>query len=66
MFLRKIIIKALIKLKWLCVRVKWDASHKYKVVGENTFWQARSIKQCKRMKDGLAKLTEQGIEAIED
>ncbi len=38
----------------------------FKVVGEVTRWQGHSPKQIKEMKDGLAKLKEQGIEAIED
>lgn len=37
-----------------------------KIVGEITVWQGHSPKQIKAMKDGLAKLKEQGIEAIED
>ena len=38
----------------------------FKVVGEITIWQGHSPEQVKAMKDGLAKLKEQGIEAIED
>jgi hypothetical protein len=38
----------------------------FKVVGEVTIWQGHSPDQIKVMKDGLAKLKEQGIEAIED
>ncbi len=38
----------------------------FKVVGEVTLWQSHSTEQVKAMKDGLAKLNEQGIEAIED
>lgn len=38
----------------------------FKVVGEITIWQGHSPEQLKAMKDGLAKLKEQGIEAIED
>ncbi|PZO39249.1 MAG: NAD(+)--rifampin ADP-ribosyltransferase [Pseudanabaena frigida] len=40
--------------------------HPFKVVGEITIWQGHSPEQIKAMKDGLAKLKEQGIEAIED
>lgn len=36
-----------------------------KVVGEITIWRGHSPEQVKAMKDGLAKLKEQGIEAIE-
>jgi len=38
----------------------------FKIVGEITVWQGHSPEQVKAMKDGLAKLKEQGIEAIED
>lgn len=38
----------------------------FKVVGEVTVWQGHSPEQVKAMKDGLEKLKEQGIEAIED
>lgn len=40
--------------------------HPFKVVGEITVWQGHSSGQVKAMKDGLAKLNEQGVEAIED
>ncbi|MGL5889462.1 MAG: NAD(+)--rifampin ADP-ribosyltransferase [Bacteroidia bacterium] len=38
----------------------------FKVVGEVTVWNGHPSEQIKAMKDGLAKLREQGIEAIED
>ncbi len=38
----------------------------FKVVGEITIWQSHPAEQVKVMKEGLAKLKEQGIEAIED
>jgi rifampin ADP-ribosylating transferase len=38
----------------------------FKVVGEITIWQGHSTEQVKAMKDGLAKLKDQGIAAIED
>jgi hypothetical protein len=38
----------------------------FKVVGEITIWQGHSPEQVTSMKGGLAKLKEQGIEAIED
>lgn len=44
----------------------YRSKHPFKVVGEITVWQGHSPEQVKVMKDGLAKLTEQGIEAIED
>jgi hypothetical protein len=44
----------------------YRSKHPFKVVGEITIWQEHSPEQVKAMKDGLAKLKEQGIEAIED
>jgi rifampin ADP-ribosylating transferase len=44
----------------------YRSKHPFKVVGEITIWQGHSPEQVKVMKDGLAKLKEQGIEAIED
>ncbi|GAB2530113.1 NAD(+)--rifampin ADP-ribosyltransferase [Spirosoma aerophilum] len=38
----------------------------FKVVGEITVWQGHAPGQVQAMKDGLAKLKDQGIEAIED
>lgn len=38
----------------------------FKVVGEITDWQGHPPEQLKAMKDNLARLTELGIEAIED
>lgn len=38
----------------------------FKVVGEIATWQGHPAEQVKAMKDALAKLDEQGIEAIED
>ncbi|MGL5889214.1 MAG: NAD(+)--rifampin ADP-ribosyltransferase, partial [Bacteroidia bacterium] len=38
----------------------------FKVVGEVTVWNGHPPEQIKAMKDGLTKLREQGIEAIED
>jgi len=38
----------------------------FKVVGEVTIWQGHSPEQLQSMKDALARLREQGIEAIED
>jgi hypothetical protein len=46
--------------------MSYQSEHSFKVVGEVTKWQAHSPEQVKAMKDGLAKLKEQGIEAIED
>ena len=44
----------------------YRSKHSLKVVGEVTIWQGHSPEQVKAMKDGLEKLKEQGIEAIED
>jgi hypothetical protein len=44
----------------------YRSKHPFKVVGEISIWQKHSAEQVKAMKDGLAKLKEQGIEAIED
>ena len=44
----------------------YRSKHPFKIVGEITIWQGHSPEQVKAMKGGLAKLKEQGIEAIED
>jgi rifampin ADP-ribosylating transferase len=44
----------------------YRSKYPFKIVGEITIWQGHSPEQVKAMKDGLAKLKEQGIEAIED
>ncbi|MDF3026006.1 MAG: Rifampin ADP-ribosyl transferase [Fluviicola sp.] len=44
----------------------YRSKHPFKIVGEVTVWQGHSPEQVKAMKDGLAKLKENGIEAIED
>ncbi len=44
----------------------YRSKHPFRVVGEVTIWQGHSPEQIKAMKDGLAKLKEQGLEAIED
>ncbi|WP_114782614.1 NAD(+)--rifampin ADP-ribosyltransferase [Botryobacter ruber] len=46
--------------------MSYRSKHPFKVVGEITAWQGHSPEQVEAMKDGLAKLKEQGIEAIED
>jgi hypothetical protein len=40
--------------------------HPFKVVGEVTSWQGHPTEQVKAMKDGLARLKEQGIESLND
>jgi rifampin ADP-ribosylating transferase len=44
----------------------YRSAHPFKVVGEVTSWQSHAPEKVKAMKDSLAKLKEQGIEAIED
>ena len=44
----------------------YRSKNPFKVVGEITIWQGHSTEQVKAMKDGLAKLKDQGIAAIED
>ncbi len=44
----------------------YRSKHPFKIVGEVTVWQGHPPEQVKAMKAGLAKLKEQGIEAIED
>jgi len=46
--------------------MSYRSKHPFKVVGEITIWQGHSSEQIKIMKDGLAKLKEQGLEPIED
>ena len=46
--------------------MSYRSKHPFRVVGEVTIWQGHSSEQVKAMKDGLEKLREQGIEAIED
>ena len=45
--------------------MSYRSAHPFKVVGEVTVWQGHAPDQVRAMKDGLAKLAEQGIEAIE-
>ncbi|WP_187262808.1 NAD(+)--rifampin ADP-ribosyltransferase [Pontibacter beigongshangensis] len=46
--------------------LSYRSKHPFKVVGEITIWQGHPAEQVKAMKNELAKLKEQGIEAIED
>lgn len=46
--------------------MSFRSKHPFKVVGEVSVWQGHSPEQVKAMKNGLAKLKEEGIEAIED
>ena len=45
--------------------MSYRSKHPFKVAGEITIWQGHKSEQVQAMKDGLAKLKEQGIEAIE-
>lgn len=44
----------------------YRSKHPFKVVGEVSSWQGHQAEQIKEMKDGLEKLKDQGIEAVED
>ena len=46
--------------------MSYRSQYPCKVVGEITVWQPHSPEQVKAMKDALARLKQQGIEAIED
>ena len=46
--------------------MSYRSKHPFRVVGEITIWQGHSPEQVRAMKDGLANLKENGIEAIED
>lgn len=42
----------------------YRSTHPFKIVGEVTIWQGHPPDQVKAMKDGLARLKEQGIESL--
>ena len=44
----------------------YRSTHPFKVVGEVTIWGGHPIGQVKAMKDGLARLKEQGIKSLND
>ncbi len=44
----------------------YRSAHPFKVVGEITLWQSHAPEKVEAMKEAVAKLKEQGIEAIED
>lgn len=44
----------------------YRSKHPFKVVGEVTIWQGHPTEQIAAMKEGIAKLKQQGIEAIEE
>jgi len=45
--------------------MSYRSKHPFKVVGEIGSWQGHPLEQIQAMKEGLAKLNSQGIEAIE-
>jgi hypothetical protein len=44
----------------------YRSKHRFKVVGEITIWQGHTPEQVKTMKDGIERMKQLGIEAIED
>jgi len=44
----------------------YRSTHAFRVVGEVTLWQGHDPEQIKAMKDGLAKLKEQGINSLNE
>lgn len=44
----------------------YRSAHAFKVVGEVTLWQGHAPEQLKTMKEGLAKLKEQGINSLNE
>lgn len=46
--------------------LSFRSKYPFKIIGEITIWQGHSQQQIKTMKDSLAQLKENGIEAIED
>lgn len=46
--------------------MSYRSKHPFKIVGEVTVWQGHTPEQLRTMNEGLTKLNDQGIEAIED
>jgi rifampin ADP-ribosylating transferase len=46
--------------------MSYRSRYPFKVVGEITIWQGHPPEQLEAMKNGLAKIKEQGMEAIDD
>jgi hypothetical protein len=46
--------------------MSYRSEQPFKVIGEVTVWQGHSAEQIKAMKEGIAKLAEQGVNVIED
>lgn len=46
--------------------MSYRSQHPLKVIGEVTIWKGHPAEQIKAMKDGLAKLKEQGLDNIEN
>lgn len=46
--------------------MSYRSTEPFRVVGEVTVWQGHTTEQVKAMKDGIAKLLEQGINSLND
>ncbi|GAB3020143.1 NAD(+)--rifampin ADP-ribosyltransferase [Bowmanella dokdonensis] len=46
--------------------MSYRSVHPFKVVGEVANWQGHSVEQVRAMKEGVARLKEQGIESLND
>lgn len=46
--------------------MSYRSVHPFRIVGEVTIWQGHSAEQVKAMKDGVARLKEQGIDSLND
>jgi hypothetical protein len=46
--------------------MSYRSIHPFKVVGEVTVWPGHAVEQVQAMKDGLAKLKEQGVNSLND
>jgi hypothetical protein len=46
--------------------MSYRSKHPFRVVGEVTKWQGHSTEKLKTMKEGVAKLDKEGVEAIEE
>ncbi len=44
----------------------YRSQHPFRVVGEVTLWQGHPLEQVKAMKEGLARLKEQGVRSLND
>jgi hypothetical protein len=46
--------------------MSYRSIHPFKVVGEVTIWPGHAVEQVQAMKDGLARLREQGVNSLND